>query len=173
MGKKPSDVKAILLTHGHSDHYGGIYSIKNVPVYADSNDIKLIEGRRKPSGIFRKMIGRVGKNNVFNFKPLPFTHDTLFFSCDTIVIIPVPGHTMGSVAFLWKNILFAGDAFNQKKNKITTSPSIFSENNKMNIQSLYKLLNYQFDIAVTGHSGKIENADIKLKEYLLDKKQER
>ena len=46
--EKLGNVKGILLTHGHSDHVGGLKKIleqKKIPVYAHEDDIKYMEGK--------------------------------------------------------------------------------------------------------------------------------
>ena len=82
-------LKAILLTHHHSDHTAGVNGILNkikVPVYSPNKEIKCTT--------------KIVKNK-----------DTINLDFIKIEVIATPGHTMDHVIFYSKknNILFSGD----------------------------------------------------------------
>ncbi|MCY4524486.1 MAG: ferredoxin [Halobacteriovoraceae bacterium] len=75
-----------------------------------------------------------------------------------LMVIPTPGHTKGSVCFLYKQkFLFTGDhlAFSIEKKELT--PFIFRSHTKKDIsiyiKSLEKLLHYNFEYILPGHGA--------------------
>lgn len=95
---------AILLTHGHFDHIkatDGLYEKYHCPVYLNLEDEQL--ARDKHSGsefglvsyISCPMIGL--KEGVMNIGP--FSFETIF----------TPGHTKGSVIYVFNDCIFTGD----------------------------------------------------------------
>ncbi len=81
---------AILLTHHHDDHTGGVEFLKNkyhIPVFGPKNEnIPCIDSPMKE-------------------------HDCIEFAqlAASFTVIDVPGHTIGHIAFLYENNLFCGD----------------------------------------------------------------
>lgn len=91
------DIEAILLTHGHFDHVGGVAVIAaetDCKVYICADDLSLPP--------------------MLTAGPIYHTHtyadgDTLQLSGLTIDVIRTPGHTPGSVCLLTGEAMFAGD----------------------------------------------------------------
>lgn len=105
--KNNLNIKYILLTHGHFDHVGAVAGLKkkfNAPVYLHKNDKNFLE---KPKEVRESAFGiQIESANVDIFVK---EGDEIPFSDDYIKVIETPGHTIGSVCYLFKNYLFAGD----------------------------------------------------------------
>lgn len=105
--KNTLNIKYILLTHGHFDHVGAVAGLKkkfNAPVYLHKNDKNFLEN---PKEVRESAFGlQIESANVDVFVK---EGDEIPFSDDYIKVIETPGHTLGSVCYLFKNYLFAGD----------------------------------------------------------------
>jgi glyoxylase-like metal-dependent hydrolase (beta-lactamase superfamily II) len=128
MGRSLADVRAVLLTHAHSDHVGFAERIRRergVPVSVHELDAKLARGEEKPEG-----------QSIAGFKVAPFlrfmwyalTHGMRVTPIAEVATFPdgatldvpgsprvihVPGHTAGSAALhlTARDAIFVGDSF--------------------------------------------------------------
>lgn len=94
LGKK---VEAILLTHGHFDHVGGVKTIADATgckVYICTDDLAMPQQYTAGSLFYTD---HYTEGAVLNLAGL------------TIRVLHTPGHTRGSVCLLVENTLFAGD----------------------------------------------------------------
>lgn len=128
MGRAPSDIRAVLLTHGDVDHVGFAERLRTehgVPVYVGAADAAEARGEvKKPSAPRDKM--RIGPLLGFLWYGLrhgglgskPIGAVTSIDGAMTLdlpgrpEVIPMPGHTPGSVAYLVPAVdaIFIGDA---------------------------------------------------------------
>ena len=104
-----TDLKAILLTHGHFDHILSVEDIRkefNVPVYAGKEERELLSDKNI------NMSARMRENAV-SLKADEFVSDGSIIDVAGIPVkcIYTPGHTKGSVCWYIEevNILLAGD----------------------------------------------------------------
>ena len=167
MNQTPDDVHTILLTHGHGDHWKGCLAFPKAKIMVEKQDIALIRGDRKPKGMMPAFFDKV----IPKKKPPAVLHElpdtgTLTIDGETFTVISLPGHTSGSVAFLWNDVLFSGDAFMGTRAGADAAPAMFSDDYELNRESLKKLLPIQFKRAADGHTGVIEDAHKKLEDCL-------
>lgn len=126
--EKLGQVKAILLTHGHSDHVGGLKYIlegKKIPVFAHEEEIKYMEGKEPLPGR-KKAEALVQPNTV---QPLIMTNGTLE-PIETLLPIHTPGHSPGHVVYYHQEdqVLIAGDLFTSKKGQLRKPMAMFTAN---------------------------------------------
>jgi glyoxylase-like metal-dependent hydrolase (beta-lactamase superfamily II) len=168
IGKKPSDIRHILLTHAHVDHIGSYATLKrttNASGYVHPVDAAIVEagsGFRPMSpspglvpGLMFQMFTRPAESveparaeyHVNDGDRLPIAGG--------LKAIHIPGHCLGQLAFLWPyhgGVLFAADAC---MNVLSLSCSMGHENAEEGERSLRKLSLLTFRIACFGHGKTI------------------
>jgi glyoxylase-like metal-dependent hydrolase (beta-lactamase superfamily II) len=162
MGRKASDIRRILLTHGHRAHLGGLAPLKQAsgaPVYCHAWEADIIAGERRPQCMSLRpmrpyrlwhyqVASRFGKHN-------PVVADHIVNGGERVgplQVIHAPGHTPGHLVFYWpeRKALFAGDA-------LVTYPILepgwraFTLNMKQNLVTLRMLAAMDVSVLGVGH----------------------
>ncbi len=168
LGKKPQDVKRIILTHAHQSHLGGLTALKaatGARVYSHVWEADVIEGRKKvevpktttlfpqrPLQIYPLQVAFVLRLRM----PPPCHVDENLKDGDHVgplTVMHAPGHTPGSLAFYWpeKKALIAGDIVSTWPELALGWPQITLDN-KQNRESVGKLCDQvQAEVLCVGH----------------------
>ncbi len=164
LGKAPSQVSRILLTHQHVDHVGGaaeLASLSGAEVIAHPLDTPAIEGtapRDIPSGplaiVFRSML-------LPRLRPVAVTRqvragETLPVLAEDggLQVIETPGHTLGQIAFYLpgRRLLFAGDTYRHtRRGEVAIPFKMFNRDTPQTFASLASLGTLAIDISLPGH----------------------
>lgn len=97
-GYDQKSLKAILLTHAHWDHTSGIEDFVETPVWVNKEEHYFITGGNELSALIRSFPNVQYKEYTFkNIPYLNFSESYDIYGDGSIVIVPAPGHTPGSI----------------------------------------------------------------------------
>jgi glyoxylase-like metal-dependent hydrolase (beta-lactamase superfamily II) len=124
LGRRPSDLKRIAITHGHRSHLGGLAALKRASgatVHAHEWEADIVGGERRaqpvtllPKQSLRLYPFQIGlRFNLPKHDPCPV--DETLLEGDAVgplQVLHVPGHTPGHLGFYWpeRRFLIVGDA---------------------------------------------------------------
>jgi glyoxylase-like metal-dependent hydrolase (beta-lactamase superfamily II) len=158
-GFDPKQIKHLLITHAHLDHFGVSHKLKifnnDIKFYAHHLDADKIE-KRPTDQYIEQYYSDYEFEPVKLAKKIKKDNEILKFGNYEFRCIHIPGHTPGSLAYLLeigkKKILFGGDVPG-------TALESHGSNFKEYIKSMEKLLELDIDILCEGHSEIIEPAN--------------
>jgi glyoxylase-like metal-dependent hydrolase (beta-lactamase superfamily II) len=168
LGRSVSDLKHIILTHGHRSHLGGAAALRSssgATVYSHEWEADIIAGQRKaqavslvpahPVRVYHLQFGLgmgIGKH-----PPCPV--DQVVGNDDQVgplQVVHAPGHSPGHLGFYWpeRRVLIAGDA-------IATWPDFsagwkaFNLNKVQHAESLRRMAKLEPEVIGVGHGEPI------------------
>lgn len=175
LGYQPSDVRAILLTHAHIDHFGSAIwfaAAHKTPVYCHANEV----GHAKREYLEQVSVGavarkmwrprwsrwavHVARNGGLIRAGIPSVAALTAETADTLpgqpIAIPTPGHTGGHCSYLVDGVLASGDALITghpllKHRGPQLLPAVFSHSQDNCLRSLTALALLETDLLAPGH----------------------
>jgi len=175
LGRKPSEVSTIILTHYHMDHAGSakdLQELTGAKVAASQADTDYINGT-KPYPKPKNLLLRAANSLI---KVAPVSVSIILKDGDKIgglTVIDASGHTPGSI-FLYDashNALFSGDTLRVDGDKVTSGPKQYVWNEEKEKASIAKLANLDFEMLLPGHSAYVTSgASAKVKELIASEK---
>jgi glyoxylase-like metal-dependent hydrolase (beta-lactamase superfamily II) len=148
LGRKPSDIKRIVLTHAHPDHVQGAADLRRrtearILIHADDSAWLTVgrvptEGR---SGTLGRIVDRIPKLHWTPFSAdETLTDGELIEGSDGLRVIHTPGHSPGHIALYHEpsGTAFVGDAvFN--RGELALGPATLAADPQLRAGSLAKL----------------------------------
>lgn len=161
------NIKLILLTHAHVDHIWNVSYIKklyNCKVAISNLDVKNIDNsiiNSKPSNKKHRSYTKLMNFGMRKFTARDFDVDYLLNDNDIIdkfnlkiKVVSLPGHTEGSVGYLFNNNIFCGDVLVNRKNYVEIAYQ--NQDNDLAKNSVMKLFNLKPNNIYVGHDKKID-----------------
>lgn len=117
-GLEPNDVEGIVLTHSHWDHVSGLADLRGVPVWITPEELAHARSDDDGGKLYRQLEAQ-GQFQLHDltfpgdaYGPFPASRD--FFGDGSVIVVPMPGHTPGSVGVFvslpsGKRFLIIGD----------------------------------------------------------------
>lgn len=146
-------VQAVVLTHGHTDHVAGLAGLTGVPVRTGPGEAALVRGDVEPKGWMARWFRTIaGKPTVPADLQEVADGEDLELDGVRLRAVHVPGHTGGSTAWLWQDVLIAGDAV-LGGDPLQTAPPALADDPDLAKESLSRLLPLDFVWIADGHVG--------------------
>jgi len=178
LGKKPSDINCVVLTHADIDHVGSVAEIKKMTsakLAIHEDDAAVLTGKTRGKHV-KGLLGLLFKlmSPLVRFHPaepdiiLKDNVDIAGFK-----IIHTPGHTNGSICLYQPGkIIFVGDALRSDSNGNPRPPSKTMSADVVQAKaSLIAISELEFDSLLTGHGAPVVgNASTKVKNLVKDLK---
>jgi len=101
-GLGPRDLRGVVLTHSHWDHVSGLEDLREVPVWITPEELAHARSDDEGGKLYRELEA----HGQFQLEELRFAGDSYgpfseshdFFGDGSVVLVPMPGHTPGSIA---------------------------------------------------------------------------
>ncbi|MGC4118003.1 MAG: MBL fold metallo-hydrolase [Myxococcales bacterium] len=168
MGLGAEDVHTVLLTHGHWDHWAAAARFPKAHVVAGKGDAALVRGEEESAALGARLGRRMGPEGA-QPRVLVELEGEQVLDVDGVPIrfIPLPGHTRGSAAYLYRDLLFTGDSLNRRRwGAVDFASRFYTDDAAQNRASLERLLSLDFAATADGHQGVALDAKKKLARLL-------
>jgi glyoxylase-like metal-dependent hydrolase (beta-lactamase superfamily II) len=114
LGASPADVSDVFLTHSHRDHIGAWRLLRTSRFHVADKERPMLLGDSDHQGWIPRFAERIKPSGLPRARDIDvraFSSDTVFvFGADTLRAFHVEGHTAGSTVYLFRGLLFLGDA---------------------------------------------------------------
>lgn len=111
--KRQLKPKAVLLTHGHGDHIGGVQDIVDtydIPIYIHHNDVSYLADSELNLSAYSNPTPITVSGQIIEVK----SGDRIICGAIELTVYETPGHTPGGVCYYTPGLVFVGDTLFQQ-----------------------------------------------------------
>jgi glyoxylase-like metal-dependent hydrolase (beta-lactamase superfamily II) len=164
-GRKPQDVRQIVITHHRGDHTGSLAELAErtgAQVMVHALDAPVVRGERPPpgptsGGLLKPLLARMSRPALAARVDRELADGDEIDALDGMRVVHTPGHTPGSICLYCpkRRLLFTGDAI---ANTFGLRPPIgwFTEDTAQAKESMRKLAALDFEAVFFGHGRPID-----------------
>ncbi len=164
LGRRPEDVRRLVLTHAHADHAGGLAGVRRATggrvLVHDRDAAHVREGRvpqRDPGTLGGRLLNRLPGGGFERVDvDETFADGTLLDVAGGLRVVHTPGHSPGHVSLLAERtgVLLTGDAvFNVRG--LRYSPKSFCTDVRLSRESAARLGELDFGVAAFTHGAEV------------------
>jgi glyoxylase-like metal-dependent hydrolase (beta-lactamase superfamily II) len=179
LGKRPDQVRRVLLTHAHGDHAGGAARVRSATggdVALHPEDARWLREGRSPHLDRRTVVGRL----LDPLRPRlercevasTFDDGELLDVAGGLRVLHTPGHTMGHCSFLHEpsGVLITGDSMFNFLDRITWSYAFFCADAPLAKQTAERLGEADYEVAAFTHGSELrDQARERIRDFLRRK----
>jgi glyoxylase-like metal-dependent hydrolase (beta-lactamase superfamily II) len=120
LGADLASVSDIFLTHAHFDHVAAAARCPRARIHIGAADADMLAHRASALAIVPRLFG-----TLLSVPPVEASHRLVGSETidvgegESVLALPLPGHTAGSYAYLFDGVLFTGDAFFVNDGRLT------------------------------------------------------
>lgn len=168
---KLGNPEVILLTHGHSDHVGGVKSLlskRKMPVLVHEDEIKYMEGKEPyPRRKHKEYLVEPGLA-----QPLQVENGQLALY-GSLTPYHTPGHSPGHVIYYHEQdgVVIGGDLFTSRFGKLTAPMAMFTGDMAQAIESSSVIAQLDPQLVSICHSPDVKDPALQLTRYMNKYKQ--
>jgi glyoxylase-like metal-dependent hydrolase (beta-lactamase superfamily II) len=164
LGKGRDDVGDVFITHGHPDHTAAAPLCKKARLHGGIGDSDMMSGRAPIQPGMPRFMGRVLGAPKVMLTDAFIDSSTVTAGGADVRAVRFPGHTPGTMLYVYDGVLFAGDTMDYKDGKLTwLKPTLFNYDDAQlhrNMAGLASVIDVpSIKVVCTGHGGCTPEAD--------------